>query len=63
MEKNFLSDKNEKLLNGNELENIYQNGTMDKNPLLDNETERKNICLIKIFDPKTNLYFNKFYKK
>lgn len=61
MENNILSDPNEKLLKDN-VENIYQGGTMDKNPLLENESKRKNICLIKIFNPKTNLYFNKFYK-
>ena len=61
MENNILSDPNEKLLKDN-VENIYQGGTMDKNHLLENESKRKNICLIKIFDPKTNLYFNKFYK-
>ena len=36
---------------------------MEKKPLFNNEYKRKNIFLIKIFDPKTNLYFNKFYKK
>ena len=63
MENKILSDNNEKLLNDDELDKIYQSGTMEKNPLFIDESKRKNICLIKIFDPKTNLYFNKFYKK
>ena len=63
MENKIFSDNNEKLLNDNEIDKIYQNGTMEKNPLFNNEYKRKNIFLIKIFNPKTNLYFNKFYKK
>jgi hypothetical protein len=60
---NNSNDQNENLLDNNEIEKIFVEGTMKKIPLLENETKRKNIFLIKIFDPKTCLYYNKLYKK